>query len=177
MTPTPSEWTGSSGSSPRRVADRTAAAARYHDVPIGRPQLRSLAEEAAAIARTPVAAINLITATSQRTLASVGTEVTVLARPDSMCGAIVNGFRPVHVEDAACDERWASNPFVDGRWGNVRYYGAHPLISNEGFPIGSLCVLDDRPRTLAAWQIVALENLARRIVHQLDEERLISLRG
>lgn len=59
-----------------------------HDVSAGRPLLQRLAEETAATAQTPVAAINLITAAVQRTLASVGTEVTILARPDSMCGAI-----------------------------------------------------------------------------------------
>ncbi|GAB3669202.1 hypothetical protein GCM10027596_41140 [Nocardioides korecus] len=141
---------------------------RYQAVPAGMPQLRTLAEEAAALAQTPVAAINLITATVQRTLASVGTEVTILARRDSMCGAIVDGCRPVHVMDASMDERWATNPFVDGRWGNVRFYGGHPLVSREGFPVGTLCVLDERPRRLDAWRTVALENLARRVVHQLD---------
>ena len=56
---------------------------------------------------------------------------------------IARGER-VHVADASLDERWADNPFVDGRWGRVRFYGAYPLLSPSGFAVGTLCVFDDR---------------------------------
>lgn len=150
---------------------------RYDHIPQGAPWLRALAEEAARIAQVPVAAVNLMKSTTQRTVAAVGAEANLLERKDSMCDAIIDDGRRVHVADASLDERWAHNPFVDGRWGSIRFYGAHPLVSPSGFVVGTLCVLDGRPRELEPQQVAELDELATRVTADLEESRLAALRA
>lgn len=108
---------------------RALEVARYDSVPDGCAELRSLAWQAARVADVPVAGINLMKASTQRTVVSVGADVTVLDRRDSLCGAAIDSAHWTHVRDASHDERWWRNPFVDGRWARVRFYGAHPLRS------------------------------------------------
>ena len=149
---------------------------RYDHVPQGATWLRDLALEAARIADVPAAAINLMKSTTQRTVAAVGADASLHARADSLCDPIIDEARTVHVRDASLDERWAHNPFVDGRWGRVRFYGAHPLLNPAGFVVGTLCVLDERPRELEPHQVAALDDLASLVVTELEESRLAVLR-
>lgn len=154
-----------------REAERSHAASLYDGVPTGWTPLRLLAEQAARVADAPVAAVNLVKATAQRTVVMIGGEATVVARGDSMCGSIIGQRRPVHVADASQDSRWARKPLVDGRWGTIRFYGGHPLVSPSGFVIGTLCVLDSRPRELAESQVAELAVLAERVVDELERWR------
>lgn len=150
---------------------------RYDHVPQDAPWLRDLALEAARVASVPIAAINLMRSTTQRTVAAVGTDAGVHARAHALCDRVVDEGRTTHVADVSLDERWAHNPFVDGRWGRVRFYGGHPLLNPSGFVVGTLCVLDERPRELEAHQVMALDALAARVVAQLEESRLDALRA
>ncbi|KQT90889.1 hypothetical protein ASG49_14285 [Marmoricola sp. Leaf446] len=150
---------------------------RYDHVQQGAPWLRDLALEAARVAEVPIVAINLMKSTTQRTVAAVGVEVTLQARQHTLCHAIIDEGRTVHVADASADPRWAANPFVDGRWGRVRFYGSHPLVSPSGLVVGTLCVLDDHPRELAPAQVDALDALAARVVAELEESRLAALKA
>lgn len=154
-----------------REAERAGAASLYDGVRAGWAPLRRIAEQAARTADVPMSAINLMKASVQRTVAMVGGDVTVVARGDSMCGSIIGERRPVHVEDASQDPRWAGKPFVDGRWGTIRFYGAHPLVSRSGFVIGTLCVLDSRPRKLEECQLDELDDLAGEVVDVLERWR------
>ena len=156
---------GSPGATaPGRVHDL----ARFDDVPLGWSPLQELAVEAARVAEVPMSAINVMTASVQRTVAAVGAEPTLRARVDSMCHRILGEGRTVHVEDASRDARLATNPFVDGRWGTIRFYGAHPLITSDGSAVGTLCVLDSRPRVLEPAEVARLDALAARAVDVLE---------
>lgn len=166
--------TGSTGPLADAVR-RDLEVGRYDHVPQGASWLRAIAEEAARVAGAPAAAVNLMKSGTQRTVAAVGTEVTYHARKDSMCGAIIDLGRTLHVRDVSADQRWAKNPFVDGRWARVRFYGAHPLISPSGLVVGTLCVFDDRPRELAPEQVADLDELASRVVAGLEQSRLAAL--
>lgn len=156
---------------------RDLEVARYDHVPQGAPWLRAIVLEAARVAQVPAAALNLVKSTTQRTVAAVGTEATLHDRRDSMCGEIVDLGRTIHVEDASYDVRWADNPFVDGRWAAVRFYGSHPLVAPSGFAVGTLCVLDDRPRVLPEHCVDQLDRLAARAVTELEESRLAELKS
>lgn len=150
---------------------------RYDHVPQGATWLRALADEAARIAQVPMATVNLMKSTTQRTVAAAGSEANLVERKDSMCDAIIDAGHRIHVADASTDERWAHNPFVDGRRGRIRFYGAHPLVSPTGFVVGTLCVLDLRPRELEPQQIAELDRLATRVTDELEESRLAALRA
>ncbi|KQT94619.1 hypothetical protein ASG49_07180 [Marmoricola sp. Leaf446] len=159
------------------TVDRDQEVGRYNHVPQGAPWLQDLALRAARVADVPAAAINLMGSTTQRTVAAVGAEVTFHHRGDSMCGAIIDAGRTVHVADASVDERWADNPFVNGRWAHVRFYGAHPLVAPSGFVIGTLCVFDDHPRELPVATVARLDDLAAQVVTELETSRAAALRS
>ena len=109
---------------------------RFDHVRSGAPWLTDIAAEAAAIAGVPFAAVNLMRSSTQRTIAAVGIDVSVVARRHSMCDAIIEDGKPVHIPDASQDDRWSTNPFVNGTWGNIRFYAAHPLVTPSGFTEG-----------------------------------------
>ena len=135
-----------------------------------RRDLVALADVAAQVARVPMATINLITATEQHQVATVGFEASICAREDSMCNAVFEHGEPVVVPDAREDPRFRDNPFVTGAIGKVRFYATHPLTTPQGVPIGTLCVFDEQPRTLDAQQRQALGSLADRVVDLLELE-------
>ena len=64
------------------------------------------------------------------------------------------------IPDARLDERFADNPMVVG-YPNIVFYAGVPLLTPEGHPLGSLCVIDNRSRTLTDNQLLSLRALAR----------------
>lgn len=135
-----------------------------------RSDLVALVEIAAQVADVPMATINLITDSEQHQIATAGFEAAVCAREDSMCAVVFQGGEPVIVPDASQDERFKDNPFVTGVIGDVRFYATHPLLTPQGTIIGTLCVFDERPRTLSDDQERALVHLADRVVDLLELE-------
>jgi signal transduction histidine kinase len=129
-----------------------------------RTELQSVVELAARVAETPFATINIITATEQHQVVTVGFEASVCPREDAMCWVAVSEGLPIAVPDASRDPRFARNPYVTGERGAVRCYAAHPLVSKDGVPFGTLSVFDDRSRELGADQLAGLATLAERIV-------------
>jgi signal transduction histidine kinase len=129
-----------------------------------RRELESVVELAARIAATPTASINMITDVQQHQIATVGFEGTVCRREDSMCATTVRAGQVVAVSDASRDPRFSRNPFVTGELGHVRFYVAHPLVTREGVPIGTLCVFDEEPRELDEGMLASLSTLAQRVV-------------
>jgi GAF domain-containing protein len=71
------------------------------------------------------------------------------------------------VEDARQDARFRDNPLVTG-YPNIRFYAGMPLINGEGFALGSLCVIDQNPRTLTDAQAFCLYVLGRQVVHYIE---------
>jgi signal transduction histidine kinase len=138
-----------------------------------RAELQGVVELAARIAGVSRASVNIITDTEQHQVATTGFEGTVSPRHDSMCAAILGAGRPVVVPDASRDPRFAGNPFVTGRLDSIRCYVAHQLVTRDGVPVGTLCVLDTEPRELGAEQLAGLALLAARTVDVFE----VRLRG
>jgi signal transduction histidine kinase len=141
----------------------------FRDAPGG--DLQALVELTAQVCDVPYAAINLITADKQHSIATVGVPRFVCAREDSMCAVVVDEAAPVVVADAREDERFCDNPLVDGRIARARFYASAGLTTQRGVTIGRLCVFDTVARTMTARQAGALQMLADRVVDLLELRR------
>jgi GAF domain-containing protein len=129
-----------------------------------------LTELAARICEAPIALISLVDENRQWFKSKVGMTVNETARDISFCGHAINQTGLFIVPDAALDERFAANPLVvsDPR---VRFYAGAPLVTPDGYALGTLCVIDKVPRELRPDQKEALLVLARHVVSQLELRR------
>jgi GAF domain-containing protein len=125
---------------------------------------------AAYICDTPTALISLVDANRQWFKARVGIQARETPRNISFCGHAITNRGCFIIEDALFDERFADNPLVI-KEPFVRFYAGMPLLSPEGFAIGTLCVMDRKPRHLDDKQVDALSMLANQVMSQLELRR------
>ncbi|WP_345247618.1 sensor domain-containing phosphodiesterase [Pigmentiphaga soli] len=93
----------------------------------------------------PIALISILDEQRQWFRASVGLGVRQTPRRDAFCGYTILGRDVLEVPDTAQDERFRDNPLVTGPPG-IRFYAGMPLVTEDGLGLGSLCVIDTRPR-------------------------------
>lgn len=124
-----------------------------------------LALIAASICKTPMAMITLVDRERQWFKARHGIEAKQTPRDVAFCAHAILGQVTFVVEDALADPRFANNPLVTGA-PNVRFYAGAPLISENGHAVGTLCVIDQVPRTLDPQQLSALQALSRQVMDQ-----------
>ncbi|MGB3754732.1 MAG: PAS domain-containing protein [Parerythrobacter sp.] len=138
------------------------------------PELSRITQFAAQLCDTPVALISLVEAERQRFLTKVGIEERETPRPTSFCAYAMLEPVPMVVPDARLDARFEDNPLVTGH-PNIRFYGGAPLISHEGTPLGSLCVIDTVPRNdgLTPVQIEGLQVMAEAVMRRLRYRRTV----
>ena len=136
-----------------------------------------LALLASHICATPMAAISLVDENRQWFKARVGFTVKETPRSISFCTHAIQQRGIFVVPDASKDERLRNNPQVTGD-PHIRFYAGAPLMAREGHALGTLCVVDRRPRQLTAAQAEALGALQRQVQAQLElRRRLIELRA
>lgn len=126
-------------------------------------EFNEAATVAAAICQTPIAIVGLIDADRQWYKAKVGLEATEVAREETFCQHALLEAKVMEVPDARKDPRFADAPAVTGGMG-VRFYAGAPLIDESGAALGTLCVIDDKPKELTPEQRKALGSLARLVV-------------
>ncbi len=131
------------------------------------PALDAIARLAARIAEAPVGVISLVDTHRQWFKARVGVEVQTTSRSVSFCAHALLGDGLFEVEDATLDPRFADNPLVRGDPG-IRFYAGMPLVMPGGEVVGTLCVIDSRPRRLGATAREALAVLARSVTDELE---------
>lgn len=126
---------------------------------------------AAEICGAPIALITLIDADRQWFKSNVGFPNAETARAISFCThAIVHPEQVMIVPDALEDPRFANNPLVTGD-PRIRFYAGLPLVTCDGFALGTLCVIDRVPRELTPEQLVALQALRRSAISELELRR------
>jgi GAF domain-containing protein len=126
---------------------------------------------AAQLCEVPIALISLVDADRQWFKSKVGLDVSETSRDVSFCAHAILGDQTLVVNDAREDERFRDNALVCSE-PNIVFYAGVPLCTPSGARIGSLCVIDRRPRELSALQIRSLETLAHQVVLQLELKRV-----
>ncbi len=127
---------------------------------------------AARLCDTPIAFVSIVEADRQRFLAAFGSDLSETPRSVSFCAHAMLENELMVVPDATEDARFADNPLVTGGPG-IRFYAGAALKTEEGTPIGSLCVMDTAPRPdgLTAFQRDGLAVLGRAVMRRLYCQR------
>lgn len=136
------------------------------------PELSAICQFAAQLCQAPTALVSLVDDERQTFLAREGTDLRSTPRSTSFCAhaMLVEGLTVV--PDATRDIRFADFSLVTGP-PHIRFYAGAPLVSPEGAPLGTLCVIDHAPRPggLTALQQQGLEVLARAVMRRLGHRR------
>ena len=119
---------------------------------------------ASQICGTSISTISLIDEKRQWFKSKVGLSVDSTPKEVSFCGhAIVDPDNIFTVKDSRLDSRFSDNPLVVGE-PHVIFYTGVPLVSPEGFALGTLCVIDDKPKELNDQQLKTLKALSNQVV-------------
>ena len=131
------------------------------------PAFDELAWLAARVCDTPIAQINFIDATRQWCKAAVGAARGEMPRRRGFCVRTILQPESLVVEDVAADPYFAElgAAYADAF---VRFYAGVPLRGADGHAVGTLCVLDHRPRAVSAGQLAALATIAHSVMAQLE---------
>ncbi|WP_199510488.1 GAF domain-containing sensor histidine kinase [Nucisporomicrobium flavum] len=125
---------------------------------------------ASSVCGVPMSLVSLIDTDRQWFKARLGTDLTETSRDLSFCAHAILGKDLMVVPDVSQDTRFAGHPAVAGESG-VRFYAGAPLVTTDGFALGTLCVVDSHPRRLDVEQLQALRALARQVTSQLELRR------
>jgi sigma-B regulation protein RsbU (phosphoserine phosphatase) len=106
-----------------------------------------------------VATVTMLDRDTQWFLGRAGVAVEAAPRAHSPCNATIAAADTYVLEDLSADDRFAGHPMVAGD-PHLRFYAGHPLEAPGSQPVGTLCLLDERPRTFSDADRALLSELA-----------------
>jgi PAS domain S-box-containing protein len=136
-------------------------------------EFNDLSRMAALICGTPIALVSLVDADRQWFKSKIGLEESETPRDIAFCAHAILQPDVMVVPDALQDEKFRNNPLVTGE-PKVRFYAGAALMTQEGYALGTLCVMDRVPRQLSPEQLEALRALGRLVVAQLELRRSVA---
>ena len=152
---------------PENEAERLNALRRYQilDTP-PEPAFDRIAEMAANFFHVPMAGVSLVDEDRVWFKSRVGIDVHQTARDAGLCSSAMLSQGVYHLSDAAHDQRALRHSFVADL--DIRFYAAAPLRNHEGFNLGTVWVLDQKPRELASGEAEMLRALAALAMNQME---------
>jgi len=153
---------------PSNETERMKAVDRYENLDVlPTHDLEDITRLVAQICQTPIALVTFIGTDQQWFKAQVGLTAARVAREIAFCAHTILQPDLLIVRDAYSDDRFATNPLVIED-PHIRFYAGAPLITSDGYALGTLCVLDYVPRDLTPDQQQALCTLSRQVTAQLE---------
>src|SRR5580700_786742 len=152
---------------PENEAERLNALRRYQilDTP-PEPAFDRIAEMAANFFYVPMAGVSLVDEDRVWFKSRVGINVHQTARDAGLCSSAMLSHGDYHLSDAAHDQRALHHSFVADL--GIRFYAAAPLRTHDGFNLGTVWVLDQKPRELASTETEMLRMLAALAMNQME---------
>jgi len=123
---------------------------------------------------TPISLISLVDADRQWFKSEIGLGIRQTPLQHSICAHALFEHSFLEVPDASKDPRFECNPLVTGK-PFIRFYAGALLRTPDGLPLGTVCVLDSKPRTLSTEQRDILTALARQVMSQMELRRALLL--
>lgn len=115
----------------------------------------------------PIAIVSVVDTDRIWFKAHHGLDVTEIDREPGLCASAILGNGPWILTDAKTDPRSLANPLVAGEFG-LRFYAGAPLTTQDGFNLGTLCVIDYEPRDVTTGQTQLLTDLAQIVIDELE---------
>lgn len=135
------------------------------------PHLDRLVRLASAVLNMPIALVSLVDQDRQWFLARHGLDVAETPRRVAFCAHTIAGDTILVVPDASQDPRFMGNPLVQ-QAPQIRFYAGAPLKTPKGHNLGTLCVIDKRPRNFEPEQVQLLELMADLVMRELQLRQL-----
>jgi two-component sensor histidine kinase len=128
---------------------------------------------AAEICNVPIAMISLVDEDRQWFKAKVGIDTTGGEIENSICAHAIANDAYLEIPDTTIDPRTSENTFVTGEE-SIRFYAGALLEDGNNLPLGTLCVLDQKPQVLNDFQRSALQVLAKQVMRQIELRKALA---
>jgi ribonuclease BN (tRNA processing enzyme) len=135
------------------------------------PRFDRITRLASRFFEVPIALVTLVDADRQWFKSCIGLAISETTRESSFCAHAVTYGTTLVVSDALIDDRFAENPLVMGQ-PRVRFYAGAPLTMSDGTVLGTLCILDTRPRIFRPADVEHLEDFRDLVVAEIERELL-----
>jgi diguanylate cyclase (GGDEF)-like protein/PAS domain S-box-containing protein len=130
---------------------------------------------AAAAFSVPISLVSLIDVDRQWFKSRFGLAAPETPRSSAFCSHAIETVDTLVVPDALLDARFANNPLVLGA-PHIRFYAGSPIYSHSGHPLGTLCIIDTKPRQFDKAQRDLLESLARMVEAEINKHSINAAR-